>query len=199
MITALANTGGCGLMEQKASTGKVPRKRGLTGTLRLVGLEDQQAPEMAVYALDRGRGMIYRANVGKEGKFDLPDEVLKKAAYIVIGPDTDKFDELDKNTLMMYRARRFLQQMEISPVVEIPRPAWPRWLFVTLCVNGSVSHCYPWPWLVNDLVSQVVLYKASSVQFTRVEPTVKSALRDIAMAKSASVLPLLSRCETVCD
>ncbi|HLA97122.1 MAG TPA: hypothetical protein VJL34_01620 [Anaerolineales bacterium] len=186
-------------MEQKASRGKEPRKRGLTGTLQLIGVEGQQAPEMAVYALDRGRVMIYRANVDIEGKFDLPDEVLKKAAYVAIGPDTDKFDELDKNTLMMYRTRRFVQQMEISPVLEIPRPDWSRWLFVTLCVSGSVSHCYPWPWLLNDMVSQVVLYKASSVQFIQLEPTVKSALSDIAMAKSASILSRLQRCETVCD
>jgi hypothetical protein len=186
------------MKEQNPSETK-GRKRNLSGTLRLVGVEaGAETPDMAVFALDRVHQPVYQSPVDTEGRFEIPGDVLEKSTYIAISSETD-LQRFDAEQAMVYRTRRFRELIKDNPLIEIPRRDWSKWLFVTRCVSGSVRHCYPWPWWVSDVLQQAVYFKASQAKYLQVSPTKKSALQDIALAKNAAILPFFHRCEIVCD
>lgn len=186
------------MQEQKAGQGK-PRPRGLMGRLLLHGVEaGQETPDMAVFALDRGHQPIHQSPVDKEGNFEIPNDVLEKSTYIAIGPESEMQD-FDVSRAMVYRTRRFIEQIKVNPQILIPRRDWFPWLMVTLCVSGSVKHCIPYPWFLSDLLQQAAFFKASQASYLKATRSKKSALDDIVQAKKVAVKPVFHRCEPVCD
>lgn len=178
---------------------KVRKDGGLRGALRLNGVEaGQETPDLAVYALDRRKRPIQQMPVDKEGAFEIPADVLKKATYIAIGAETET-QKFDITHALTYRTRRFAEMLVDNPLIEIPKPDWFGWLWVTRCVTGTVRHSYPYPWFVSDLLQQAVLQKAAQAQFVRALPTKKAALSNVALAKTAILKPFFHRSETVCD
>jgi hypothetical protein len=183
------------MQEQKAK----PRKDGLRGSLRLNGVEPgQDLPDLALFALDRRRRPIHQSPVDKDGNFEVPSDVLKKSTYIAIGPETET-QRFETAQAQIYRTSRFQQLISETPLLEIPKFDWYGWLWITRCVTGKVSHCYPWPWFISDLLQQVTIQKALQVQDLPVIATKRSTLADIALAKRAFIKPFFHRCETVCD
>ncbi|MCI0519675.1 MAG: hypothetical protein L0Z70_05390 [Chloroflexi bacterium] len=189
---------------------KAEKQRGSPrqGMIRLVGREaGDPAPDVAVYLLDKRQRVIHTAQVDDEGRFDLPDDLLKKSTYVALGPGDQDFGDIPAETRFTYRTSRFVGALRDFPVLEIPRPDWLQWLFVTRCVSGSVSHCYPYPWLVADLyrqagsfgVIQMMKYDAASPQ---IGVRGVKALRQFGGLQDAvsqfAKFPF-QRCETVCD
>jgi hypothetical protein len=186
------------MQEQKSGQSK-SRQRGLVGQLHLHGVETgQELPDMAIFALDRGHQPIHQSPVDKEGRFEIPDEVLSKSTYIAVGPESE-IEDFDAERAMVFRTRRFIEQLKVDPLIEIPKKDWYHWLMITLCVSGSVRHCFPYRWFVSDLLQQAVFYKASQAKYMKVSPVKKAALQDIALAKNLAIKPIFHRCEPVCD
>jgi hypothetical protein len=170
-------------------------------TLRLMGLEPgEEAPEVAVYALDRASNPIYIAKADAEGGFDLPDDVLGKAHMVAFGPVAERFEDLSSESLVMYRSEHLAQVFKDRGLVEIGKAGWYHWFTVTQCVNGSVSHCYPYFWFLHSLVlesaTQLLFESPGKEVLSRsIDPGVAGDLRIATPLKER----LFYRCDTVCD
>lgn len=117
--------------------------------LRFVGLPPGQAPPpVAILALDAGRKVLHRAEVGDDGGFDFPPEVLKKATRVLIGP-VDA-DPADLGSFSRYRPAAF--EKLLGADIAIAAGLWSRWRFITTCVTGTVWRCRRSPWWFDDLV-----------------------------------------------
>ncbi len=172
----------------------------LRGMLKLVDLEQQaKRPDMAVYVLDRRRQPCYVADVDDEGRFELPEKHLEDAHFVALGPATDDFKSLDKDKVMLYRTENFKTMLEEFSVVDIPKANWGIWFWVTSCVTGSVSHCFPYPWLVAELYQQV----AAPLPVRRIPAGRAAAFERVANLELQPIQPLpifpFFRCEPVCD
>jgi hypothetical protein len=168
--------------------------------------ESDTRPEIAVYAVDAAFKPLHTAEVDEKGNFDLPEDKLKKAKLVVVGPYAEDFASLDKRSLAKYRVSHFQEIARAGTGLEIAKSDWAEWLHLRYCVNGSVSHCYPYPWYLNELYLQSAL-----------ESVTLSASRDLAGSSSVSSSSLFEsslleqivprsiypyiryRCEVVCD
>jgi hypothetical protein len=189
--------------------------------IRLIDFkEGDQRPDLAVYVVDRSFTPLYTARVDPEGRFKLSDDALKNAAYIVVGPSTQHFADLDRHSLIQYRVGELQQMLRESPELEIAKRDWYRWLVIRRCVHGSVVHCYPYPWLINDLVLQALelpqlasvstatdasaidddiqIPQAAPRAATQLNLRARIAAQDLQLARPIRPI-LLHRCEPVCD
>ena len=145
-------------MAEKPSRKKEPRAPRQQRQLRLMDFKEGDAPpRMAVYALDSHLKPFHTAEVGDEGFFDLPDKIIAKAEYVVIGPPPREGDDEvlpDREQLVQYRAGHFQHVLESRAVIEIAGSQWQSWYTITLCVEGTVKHCYPYLPLVEAWVSE---------------------------------------------
>jgi len=182
---------------RKATSGSAGARR----TLRLIGLETgEAAPDTAVYVLDRESKPIHIASVDSEGGFDLPDEVLERGQMVAFGPSVERFEELSSESLVLYRSEHLAELLKDRGLVEIGKAGWGRWLTVTQCVHGSVSHCYPYFWLLQTLAlesaTQLVFESpAKEVSFRKIHPGVEGELRVATPLRER----LFYRCDVVCD
>src|SRR5262245_19252471 len=129
------------------------------------------APSIGVYATDRSLKLLHAAKVGPEGQFELPDKVLASAHYVVFGPFSEKFTDLDKESLLKFRAEQFRETLKTAAVIEIPKKKWLPWLPIVRCVHGSVRHCFPFPWVIKDLLVQATVLDALDLGATARAPT----------------------------
>lgn len=176
----------------------------------LVDFKDgDERPKLAVYALDRSFKLLHLAKVDARGNFELPDKVLSAAHLVAIGPITENFAGLDRATLTQYRSAQFTQMLGKGSDFLLPRQTWLGWNFVFRCVQGSVSHCFPHPWVINDFVLRASLPEASPLlrdlttstsSGVGASPGRVTAIGDAVIAES-SLLPILFpfRCDEVCD
>lgn len=166
--------------------------------------ESEARPEIAVYAVDASGTPIHTAKVDDKGNFDLPEDKLQQAKMVVVGPYSDKFDSLDKGNLAKYRASHFQELVRSGTALEIAKSSWVDWLHIRYCVNGSVSHCYPYPWILRDLYAQSAFESATASSSLRV-PTILGNPRarrslDLEQIFPAHIFPPFRfRCEVVCD
>ena len=179
--------------------------------LQLTGIEEsQEKPEIAVYAVDESFKPVHTARVDESGNFDLPDQALKKAKTIVVGPYTEDFESLDKGKLAKYRPAHFQELLAAGAGLEIAKVHWADWLQFRYCVDGSVSHCYPYPWFINELYLQSALdaSKVSASSSASLSSETSRSLRTTAAFDSSIVAQIVPRsiwpyihyrCDVVCD
>ncbi|GAB4581381.1 MAG: hypothetical protein Fur0022_41280 [Anaerolineales bacterium] len=193
-------------------SGNIRKDRGLQGVIRLADITaEDNRPEMALYILDRSRNLIHTADVDEENRFEIPEDVLKRAHLIALGPEVEKFDELKEENLMMYRADQFQAMLADFPELIIAKPNWQLWWYITRCVTGSVTHCHPYPWLISELVQQAVaveLPKIQQVSRLQARATVslktlttrqQAQLSDLILAKPFPAIFPFYHCDPVCD
>lgn len=152
--------------------------------------EGEEQPKLALYAVDRAYTLLGQAAVADDGSFDLPAKVLSKADLVLVGPPEAGAEELRGEGFLRLRAGRFITAAERA-IIDIPKRAWVKWLTITRCVEGSVKHCFPTPWLLNDLVAQAAI----SDTVRSLELNVGVGLRADALASPR----FHYRCEPVCD
>ncbi|MCB9134756.1 MAG: hypothetical protein H6636_04965 [Anaerolineales bacterium] len=208
-------------MSPKSSqkSGSIRKDRGLQGLIRLADFTaEDNRPEMALYVLARNRKLIHTAPVDEENRFEIPDEVLKNAHMIALGPETENFATLKEENLMLYRADQFQAMLSDFPELIIAKPNWQIWWYVTRCVTGSVTHCHPYPWLVAELVQQAVAVELPKVQqatlksraFAAAQKTFAAAqktltarqqtqISDLILAKPIQAIFPFYHCDPVCD
>ena len=168
--------------------------------LKLVGLKPtDEHPHLAVYVLNRSNEVLQTSKVDAKGHFELDPEAVADSRFIAIGPVVSNFQDLDREKLLIYQTQQFLEDLKVSPNLEIPPQIWKQWWFVTLCVTGSVSHCYPYPWLISELKTQAIVPLGLSEIKMESTATVKPAVSNLAIAKNVVSRFPFERCETVCD
>lgn len=137
------------------ATSKQTSKGGEKGRrmqLNLVGLEHgDERPIIVVTAVDLNSKPLHVAQVDEKGTFDLPQDVLKAAHRILVGPSTDNPEAIDPDSIVRYRPRQF-EELLRSGAVNIPQRIWERWLLFLRCVTGNVRLCRRRPWWYYDLV-----------------------------------------------
>ena len=189
-------------------SGKIDKARSLRGLIRLADFSaEDKRPEIALYILDSSHRLMYTAQVDEENQFEIPEEILAKAQFVAIGPEVEKFEELDSENLMTYKAAQFQAQLADFPELIVAKPNWYPWLYITRCVTGSVSHCYPYPWLVANLVKQAAAVQPIQYQTQPLTKSLKThfsvaqqtQLSDLLIAKPLQTLFPFYKCEPVCD
>jgi len=155
-------------------------KRKEAGTrlaLRFADLQaDEEAPRVAVELLDRAGETIHRAEASSSGEVSLPANVLEKAnKLVVLAAEGEK----GAQPAMVLRGAEVRDLMSRDLALEVPRDKWGSLIGISQCVDGTVSHCLPFPYLVDDLLLRTV---SDKLAFPR-----------------ASRPPFRQQCEPICD
>lgn len=171
-----------------------PGKPARLPQLKLMELvQDEEGPQMAVFALDDNLRPLATAKVDAEGYFELPDEVLEQAARFAVGPDELEYAQIERRILAMYRPEQFLDRDRL----DFAKARWSRWLYYFHCVSGLVSHCeywWSWPFLLRSQVA---------VQEPGIRLAGSAAAEALSVAETIGPSPHLDifpwRCHVICD
>jgi hypothetical protein len=146
-------------------------------SLEFSGLQEGETPpSVVVEALDREGQTIHREEVSEGGDISLPADVLEKANKLTISAaDADEGAE----PAIIVRAREVRKLVEEGTPLRISRSQWGRLWPFTECVDGSVKHCFPFPYLIDSLLLQ-------------------SQVKQLAFPRPIRP-PFWPRCEIVCD
>lgn len=116
--------------------------------INLQGFEpDDDRPEIIVTAQDQKRRQIYSAKVEKDGKVEVPSDVLKKAERFSVGPK-----DPEGGKALVFRAEQFAAVLERA-VLDVSLNIWQNWRFHLHCVTGRVRVCHRSPWWYADLAN----------------------------------------------
>jgi hypothetical protein len=108
--------------------------------LELVGLQaGGERPKLVVQALDEKQRVLLAQQPGPDGVFKMPQEVLKRAARVVIGADDDA-GGVKAEGAIGYRASEFAAQIR-NGTLALAEGVWSRLLYRWVCVSGSVRVC----------------------------------------------------------
>ncbi len=186
---------------RKAPAPKSPRKRLPRIVLRDLGPQEAR-PKLAVYALDAALRPLATAPVDDQGQYDLPEEAIRRARTIAVGPAVEKFDAMPRDVLRRYRPADFLA----LDAIDLLKPDWGRWLFNFRCVSGSVRRCRLNPWYYGELIQYA---EAAPRLLLRSSPTLKAQLNPEVSASIQADLGDLraypgglywpGRCSTICE
>lgn len=181
------------------------RSRGSDPRIRLADLgEEGTGPELAVFAVDASGDAVHSAPIRADGSFSLPETALKKAHEIVVGPKVESLDEVDRSKLARYRVSYIRDLIENGEALEIPKSKWGSFLLHRVCVDGSVSHCWPIFWLKQQLLETVRPEVAAfengelSAEAATLERRNLAQLSDALKATPLLPWPPFPRCEVVC-
>lgn len=168
--------------------------------IELIGHTDSDpSPEYAVYALDRSNKLLEMSPVDAQGNFKLSAKTISGAARVTIGPQADKFENIDPTRIISYRATQFKQMLETSGVIELAKNDWFKFILIKHCVSGSVRHCYPWPILMKQVFQQAALRNIESIKSKAGAKLAVNAAVDALNAKPGYSTIWPGRCNTVCD
>lgn len=168
--------------------------------LELVGLASEgERPSVVVQATDKKNAVLHSQEVGADGAFTIPPDVLKKAHRVILGaPDGNK--GIQAETALSFRASEFTAQIR-DGTLAVAEGIWSRFLFHWVCVSGSVRVCRRRPWWFDSLIT------AAISPAIRLAPRARALGRSQAISLavreqlSPSVNDLIAwpyRCEVVC-
>lgn len=164
--------------------------------LKLHDLDPQQAPpELAVRLVDRAGSVLHTAPVDAQGTVELPEQLLGEAQSVRIGPAAAEGEEAAESHFVGFRAARF-QELAARGAIDISRRDWLRWYRLQTCVEGTVRHCYPFPWLIETLVQSALPRFAAG---SRVR---KASLERVGLETASFARPSIVprwRCHLICD
>ena len=128
--------------------------------------EGEEAPKLALFAVDRAGETVHRAEVSPEGDVRIPIAALEKAVEVVVGPaDAKSAADLGEQALTFHTD--YVRDV-IAQGAELAIPVG-RLIGIRRCVDGSVERCIPYPFVIDTLVaqSQVSSRLATVAQFER--------------------------------
>jgi hypothetical protein len=156
--------------------------------IEFVGLKPgDEAPTIVVQALDQKSQVIHSSQVGKDGVFTLPDDILKKSHRVVVGAPTSE-GGVAKGALR-YRAEEFAATIR-GGTLALAESVWGKLRFYWTCVSGRVRLCRRRPWWYDNIF---VAASAPLKQLAIASPNIAKA--------SPSLGDLIAwpyRCYTVC-
>lgn len=126
-------------------------KRGLY-RLELVGLTAaSDRPKVVVLAVDSANAVLHTQEVGSDGNFTVPADVLKRAHRVVVGASDGK-GGVQAEASVSYRANEFTAQLK-DGTLALSEGIWSRFNFHWVCVSGSVQACWRRPWWFDSIVT----------------------------------------------
>ena len=128
------------MSERNADPQKPGEAHGGHFRLELVGLTGvSDRPEIAIAALDAAGGSLYSQDIPEDGHFALPQDVLKRAARIVLGASNGKA-VVSTEASLSFRAEEFMSQLR-GNTLALAEGIWSRFRYHWVCVSGSVQAC----------------------------------------------------------
>lgn len=107
--------------------------------LSFIGLEpDEAPPRVSILAVATNGEVIHKVSVNNEGEFEFPTDSLKEARWVLIGPADAEIS--DSKAFSRYRPNSFERMLDKD--INVARPLWENWRFLTQCVTGSVYKCF---------------------------------------------------------
>jgi hypothetical protein len=181
--------------------------------LELEGLRpgDERPSVALTLAADDGKA-LHVAQVDADGSVEVPEDLLKEAHRVLIGPTTDDPQAVDPDTIARYRVRDF-ERLIPGGVLTVPRVVWEKWFLLFRCVTGTVRLCRRSRWWFDELyerASAPALRAASSAgepalagaadlvaESISLEAEAISRLRPA--ASIAELIELPFRCQVICN
>ncbi len=190
----------------------MPRNESKEGRYR-VRLESfspgEETPDVLVTAVNEEMKPLHTVPVDEAGAFDLPEDALKAAHLILIGPRAQEGATIESRSILRYRPEHFLDLLGETGVLEIPARYWRGWWGILACVTGSVRRCRPiWWWYLDNLRvfagSQRYLGSvASADRLPSLPASARTLPRSAAIRASLSAIPRPAFppliCQTVCN
>lgn len=140
------------MSEQKADAQKPGDAHGGHYRLELVGLTGaSDRPQIAMTALDAAGGTLYSQDIGDDGHFALPQDVLKRADRIVLGASNGKA-VVSTEASLSFRAEEFMSQLR-GNTLALAEGIWSRFRYHWVCVSGSVQACKRRPWWFDSIIT----------------------------------------------
>lgn len=102
---------------------------------------DEDAPDIALYQLDRRGKVEKKLAVAQEGKVTLEEAWQEKALHLAIGPNVEQVSDLRGVRLLKVRAAQVWPDWKAHKVIEIPQQIWPNWQWYRTCLSGEVRRC----------------------------------------------------------
>ena len=134
----------------EARMGKGGRETGDRYRLELAGFRPgDERPAIVVQALDRANAVTHSQEVGDDGSFTIPADILRKAHRVVIGAVGERGEMLEGAS--RFRATEFAG-LAREGTVAIAEGIWSGWFFHWHCVSGSVRLCRRRPWWYEALI-----------------------------------------------
>jgi hypothetical protein len=139
-------------MDEHANQSKYGRNEGESYQLELVGLASPaDRPPLVVQAVGDDGAPLHSQDIGPDGRFDVPADVLKRSSRVLLGaPDGKKGVRADAS--ISYRASEFLAQIDHGKLA-LAEGIWAGFRFHRVCVSGSVQACRRRPWWFDSLIT----------------------------------------------
>ncbi len=152
--------------------------------LELVGLTAAiDRPKVVVQALDAANAVLHTQEVGSDGNFAVPAEVLKRAHRVVLGASDGK-GGIQAEASVSYRGSEFTAQIK-EGTLALAEGIWTGFISHWVCVHGSVQACWRRPWWFDSIFTAAT--------------TVAGRATTRARALSLSVAPAVSLAATLQD
>jgi hypothetical protein len=137
-----------------------------TYKLELVGSSAAgERPAVLVQAVDPLNAPFYTQEVDSDGRFSLPDDVLKKAHRVVLGAPDGK-GGVRADASIGFRAGEFTAQIQ-DGTLALAEGIWSRFHFNWVCVSGSVQACRRRPWWFDSLITAATTVSTLPITRTR--------------------------------
>lgn len=166
--------------------------------LEMVGLAPEgERPSVVVQATDKKNAVLHSQEVGADGAFTIPPDVLKKAHRVVFGASDGK-KGIQAETALSFRASEFTAQVR-DGTLAIAEGIWSRFLFHWVCVSGTVRVCRRRPWWYDSLITAAVspAIRLASRALGRSQ-AISLAVREQFSPSINDLLVWPYRCEAVC-
>jgi hypothetical protein len=111
---------------------------------------DRERPRLALHAVDDTGGVIETVSVDEEGSFPVTGAFGEKAARVLIGPADASADA--RRTFYALPADEFRSLVKAGTEIAIAGRVWQRWFFFRRCVSGTVRRCFPFGFVIDDLI-----------------------------------------------
>src|SRR3954452_6984477 len=108
---------------------------------------------LAVYTLDAQGKVLHAARVNNQGQFDVPTDAISSAARVVLAPAARGNEGPDPEKSIPFSVRDFASRLKSDAVFEIDKSRWGRIFGFRRCATGSIEHCYPFPYVLEELES----------------------------------------------
>ncbi len=159
---------------------------------------DERAPDLVVHVTDAALKPLATLKVDAKGNVDLREDALKEAAYVAIASADDKGEALERDRVVLLRARHVSEILKSGAVIELARARWERLSPLRRCVSGRVRACR-WfhPWFADVIAPNL---PARAMMRAAAADTLASRVTDLALAPDLRAdLVFPRRCYAVCE
>ncbi|MGH2720992.1 MAG: hypothetical protein ACRDJO_05245 [Actinomycetota bacterium] len=125
----------------------------------------RDVPRLTIHAQDAGGNVIGSMPVKEDGSFAVNTSLVDKSVNILIGPAEAGPEE--RGRFFALGSAEFRKMLAAAkPEVAIAESIWNKWYLHWRCVSGTVRRCFPYPYVLDDILVTRNLAKVALVQKT---------------------------------